>query len=105
MEMMMATIEDFIGHAVDKDYAKAGDVFNTLMADKLQGALDQEKIKVGGEIYNGIDPADLEIDPEEQLELDLDDDSDEASDDDEDYEEEDHYEEDDYEEEDQEENA
>ena len=71
MEIMMATIEDFIGHAVDKDYAKAGDVFNTLMSDKMQAALDQEKIKVGGIIYNGLDPADFDQDSEEQLEMDL----------------------------------
>ena len=71
MEIMMATIEDFIGHAVDKDYAKAGDVFNTLMSDKMQAVLDQEKIKVGGIIYNGLDPADFDQDSEEQLEMDL----------------------------------
>ena len=74
---MMATIEDFIGHAVDKDYVKAGDVFNTLMSDKMQAALDQEKIKVGGIIYNGLDPADFDQDSEEQLEMDLEDDQEE----------------------------
>lgn len=77
MEIMMATIEDFIGHAVDKDYSKAGDVFNTLMSDKMQAALDQEKIKVGGIIYNGLDPADFDQDSEEQLEMDLEDDQEE----------------------------
>ena len=70
--MKMATIEDFIGHAVDKDYAKAGETFNDLMADKMQAALDQEKIKVGGIIYNGLNPEDFDTDAEEQLELDLD---------------------------------
>ena len=58
--MKMATIEDFIGHAVDKDYAKAGETFNDLMADKMQAALDQEKIKVGGIIYNGLNPEDFD---------------------------------------------
>ena len=72
LEMKMATIEDFIGHAVDKDYAKAGETFNDLMADKMQAALDQEKIKVGGIIYNGLNPEDFDTDAEEQLELDLD---------------------------------
>ena len=82
MEIMMATIEDFIGHAVDKDYAKAGDVFNTLMSDKMQAALDQEKIKVGGIIYNGLDPADFDQDSEEQLEMDLEADAQETAEDD-----------------------
>ncbi len=76
----MATIEDFIGHAVDKDYAKAGETFNDLMADKMQAALDQEKIKVGGVIYNGLNPEDFDTDAEEQLELDLDQEDDQDDD-------------------------
>ena len=55
----MATIEDFIGYAASKDFTKAGDTFSSLMADKMSAALDQEKIKVGGQIYNDMDPEEI----------------------------------------------
>lgn len=73
MEIIMATIEDFIGYAATKDFTKAGDTFNSMMADKMTAALDQEKIKVGGQIYNDMDPEEMETSDEDQLELDLDD--------------------------------
>ena len=41
-----------------------------IMAAKMNDALDQERIKVSGQIYNGLEEEDPE---EEQLELDLDD--------------------------------
>ena len=69
----MATIEDFIGYAANKDFTKAGDTFNSMMADKMAAALDQEKIKVGGQIYNDMDPEEMQAGDEDQLELDLDD--------------------------------
>ena len=72
MEMKMATIEDFIGHATEKDYTKANDVFNTLMADKVATVLDQEKIKVSGVIYNDMDPEEFQKDDDAQLEMDFD---------------------------------
>ena len=68
----MATIEDFIGHATEKDYTKANDVFNTLMADKVATVLDQEKIKVSGVIYNDMDPEEFQKDDDAQLEMDFD---------------------------------
>jgi hypothetical protein len=73
MEIIMATIEDFIGYAANKDFTKAGDTFSSLMADKMAAALDQEKIKVGGQIYNDMDPEEMQTSDEDQLELDLDD--------------------------------
>lgn len=69
----MATIEDFIGYAANKDFTKAGDTFNSIMADKMAAVLDQEKIKIGGQIYNEMDPEEMEASDEDQLELDLDD--------------------------------
>ena len=72
MEMKMATIEDFIGHATEKDYTKANDVFNTLMADKVQAVLDQEKIKVSGVIYNDMEPEEFEPNEDDQLEMEFD---------------------------------
>jgi len=70
-------ITDMIQYALDQDFNKANDVFNNMMTVKMSDVLDQEKIKLADQIYNGAEEED-----EEQLELDLDDDevSDESSD-------------------------
>ena len=73
MEYRMAEINDLIDLAGQKDYAKADTVFNELMSDRLNTALDQEKIKLAAQIYNGIEPEELEpneVDPEDQLTVD-----------------------------------
>jgi hypothetical protein len=74
-------ISDMIQHALDQDFNKANDVFNNMMTVKMSDLLDQEKIKLADQIYNGAEPEDED---EEQLELELDDDeiSDEFAEDD-----------------------
>ena len=64
----MENIEQLIQQAADKDYAGANTTFVDIMNQKLADTLEQEKIRVSGEIYNG-----LESEEDEQLELDLDD--------------------------------
>ena len=69
----MAEITDLIDLAGQKDFAKADNVFNELMQDRMNTALDQEKIKIAAQIYNGIEPEELEqdeVDPEDQLTVD-----------------------------------
>ena len=70
--MKMSELNDMIQHALDKDYNKANQVFGELMTVKMSDLLDQEKIKLAGQIYNGDEP-----DDEDQLELDLDNDQEE----------------------------
>ena len=64
----MENIEQLIQQAADKDYAAANTTFVDIMNQKLADTLEQEKVRVSGEIYN-----DLESEEDEQLELDLDD--------------------------------
>ena len=66
----MESIEQLIQQANDKDFAAANNTFAEIMAAKMNDALDQERIKVSGQIYNGLEEEDPE---EEQLELALDD--------------------------------
>ena len=62
------TIEDLVRHSLDQDYNKANKVFGDLMSDKLNTVLDQAKMKIAGQIYNG-DPEDEEaIEDEEDIE-------------------------------------
>ena len=60
-------VQGLIQHAMDQDFNKANKVFGDVMTLKLQDMMDQEKIKIADQIYNGVEP------DEEQLDLDLDD--------------------------------
>lgn len=47
------------------NFTSAEDLFNTLMNDKVQDALDAEKVSVAGQIFNGVEVEDLEVTDEE----------------------------------------
>ena len=61
----MSEIKDLIKHALDQDYNKASDVFGEIMTVKMTDLLNQEQIKLAGQIYNGVEEdesEDIEID-------------------------------------------
>ena len=68
-EVEVNPLQDMIQHAIDQNFTKANDVFNDMMTVKMSDLLDQEKIKLAGQIYNGEEPD--EEDDDSQLELDL----------------------------------
>ena len=72
---MSELTQDLIQNALDQDFNKANATFGEIMTMKMADLLDQEKINVAGQIYNGEEPED-----EDQLELDLEDDQEEAMD-------------------------
>ena len=49
----VGTIEDLVKHSLEQDYNKANEVFGTVMTTKLADVLDQTKVKLAGQIYNG----------------------------------------------------
>ena len=55
----VGTIEDLVKHSLEQDYNKANEVFGTVMTTKLADVLDQTKVKLAGQIYNG-DPEDVD---------------------------------------------
>lgn len=75
-------LHDLVQHALDQDYNKANSVFNDMMTVKLNDILDQKKVEVAGQIYNGLDAEEIEdenveTDSTEELETD-DEESDES---------------------------
>ena len=66
-------LRDLVQHSLDQDYNKANKIFNDVIQVKLSDVLDQEKIKLANQLYNGqpVEADDTEGD-EDQLELDLD---------------------------------
>lgn len=75
-------LNDMIQHAIDQNYNQANNAFNDMMTIKMSDLLDQEKIKIADQIYNGAE-SDEEDPDEDQLELDLEDDSEDDSEEDE----------------------
>jgi hypothetical protein len=65
-EAETSTVQDLIQAALDQNYNHANEVFGNLMGQKMTDALEQEKIAVANQIYNGGEP-------EEELDLDIDD--------------------------------
>ena len=56
-------LADLVKSSLDKDYNKANEIFNDVMTVKLTDVLDQAKVKLAGQIYNG-EPEDEEIEDE-----------------------------------------
>ena len=74
------TIDDLIKHSLAQDYNKANEVFGNVMTTKLTDLLDQQKVKIAGQIYNG-DPEDEEDSlSDEDFEQDEEDTDDESED-------------------------
>lgn len=69
-ETEVSPVEKLINDVLSQDFSKAGPSFNELMNAKIADALDQEKIAVADQIYNGADAEDEELSSEEEAELD-----------------------------------
>ena len=97
--------ENFINAVTSKDYVAASKEFEEMMLSKIDTSMEQEKINLAGQIFNGETPPEDEDDEEEdhieddydEEEEDLDDDTEEDSESEDEDEEE--YEDDEYEEE------
>lgn len=69
------SVEDLVNQITDQNFKTAEVTLNDLLADRMNAALEQEKIAVANQIYNGA-----EEDDEEQLEMDFDEDEDDFED-------------------------
>ena len=87
----MSEIKDLIQYALDQNYNKASEVFGDVMSVKISDLLDQEKVKLAGQIYNGeelegdgqedVDDVDIDLSDEEIDAIDLEGDDDESEED------------------------
>jgi len=77
-------VADMIDFAYAQEYNKATDVFNDLIGTKMSAALDQEKVNVANQIFNDVEPEELDAEEaEDQEELQADDEDDENTESDE----------------------
>ncbi len=69
---MSELTQDLIQQALDQDFNKANNTFGDIMSVKLTDLLDQEKIKLADQTYNGVEDDD---DPQLDFDFDSEDDS------------------------------
>ena len=70
-ELPPPEIQNLIQHAMDQEFTKANDIFQDVMTIKLNDLLDQEEVRVADQMFNGVDPDEIDTDEDEQLEFDL----------------------------------
>lgn len=70
---MSEAVKDLIQQAFDQDFNNAGKTFGDIMTVKLSDVMDQEKVRLADQIYNGVE----DEEEEDQLELDLEDEEEE----------------------------
>ena len=78
MSEMSEEMRDLIQNALDQDFNKANKIFSDVMTVKVQDVLDQEKIKLADQIYNGAEEIEDEDIDDDQLEMDLEDEGDDG---------------------------
>lgn len=75
-------IQDLIKASLDKDYNNANKIFGEVMTIKMSDLLDQEKVKMANQVYNGVEEEpeeDPELNDEEETEEDLESEDEEES--------------------------
>lgn len=73
-------IDDLLRSIESQSYTEAEERFNDIIGDRLQDTLDQAKVRIAGQIFNGEQEMDGDYDDEEEVDfdedLDFDDDDD-----------------------------
>lgn len=63
-------IEDLINNVVNQDFSKAAPTFAEIMKTKMDDALEQEKISIADQIFNGAEPVEddeyIDDDPDDE---------------------------------------
>ena len=64
-------IQDLIKASLDKDYNHANKILGEVMTIKMSDLLDQEKVRLADQIYNGVpeeEEEEVEVDDEDNME-------------------------------------
>lgn len=68
----MAEVADFIDQVINQDFASAAPTFKDIMGDVMNQSLEQEKVKLADQMFNGIgseaqtEPDVYEVDMDEE---------------------------------------
>lgn len=56
---------DLVNALQGSNFTSAEELFNGILGDKMQQSLDAEKVSVADQIFNGVEPVDVDLDDEE----------------------------------------
>ncbi len=56
---------DFVNALQGGDFNNAEKLFNGILDDKMQQSLDAEKVSVADQIFNGVEPVEVDMDDSE----------------------------------------
>ena len=56
---------DLVNALQGGNFNSAEELFNDILGDKVQQSLDAEKVAVADQIFNGIDPVEMEMEDDE----------------------------------------
>tara|TARA_B100000886_G_C20214924_1_gene403967 strand:+ start:313 stop:657 length:345 start_codon:yes stop_codon:yes gene_type:complete len=71
-------IQDLIKASLEKDYNHANKIFGEVMTIKMSDLLDQEKVKMADQVYNGVPEEEEPIPEDEDLKDDTEEDEEEV---------------------------
>ena len=60
-------IRSFVDALQHGDFANAESLFKDVLDDKVQDSLDAEKVSVADQIFNGIEPEEMDLDDEVEV--------------------------------------
>jgi len=66
------SLRSFVDALQTGSFAGAETLFNDILGDKVQDALDAEKVAVADQIFNGIEPEEMDLDDEIEVDDTLD---------------------------------
>ena len=65
-------IRSFVDALQHGDFANAESLFKDVLDDKVQDSLDAEKVAVADQIFNGVEPEEMDLDDEVEVDDTLD---------------------------------
>lgn len=69
VEIGTVSVPDLIKSIQNGKHNTSSDLFNTIVGDKIKDAIDQERVKIAGSIYNDVEDEDEEIEDDDVEEI------------------------------------
>lgn len=52
----MVEVSDFLDQVINQDFASSAPMFKDIMGDIVNHSMEQEKVKIANQTFNGVDP-------------------------------------------------
>jgi hypothetical protein len=69
IEVVTPSVEDLLQAINSEKALDASKIFSDLMSSRVDGALEQEKIRIANQLYNGVEEEDIELEEPSEEEI------------------------------------